>query len=472
MDRYYRDSTFIKILDDSTMRETIKKVKSSFVFFHADHQRLSDVAYMHYVNISEKYKSLANFYVVPASVGADVSRTYSVPGNPSLLYFKYGTKTSIHYGMFSKTSIEAFIANWTSPILKEIAIPSDSKANEVYSAIYSSVPDRATAVVLFCDNSTKFGRAAFTMSEELGPYFSFVWVKEPKIAETLNIRFPSLMVIRTEDYQQSLYTGEPDSDEMFIWVQHNSVPQFKKLSLEQLFSPDGVSVRSAIAIVDENNEDQSDIAFRTLGKMSSSQNWIRMFYADFAESRAFAKLFGVTQIPSLVYLSANYTHLQYHISNITDESSFTAFYEDKLEMKTTKTPPTMYKEMRPVTEFAFEKMSEEGPFFTLFTSAFCVKCKTLKTAAFDAAQTIRRNGGLINWALWDVTQSTPSFQKNISVGIPSVWFFPSSNVSEGIAYNGPQHFLSIVEWVHGKFPDRFDLDQIMSNELGTRFDEI
>jgi hypothetical protein len=46
-------SDFIKLIDDSMMRDTIKKVKNSVVFFHADHQHLSDVASGHYVSVAK-----------------------------------------------------------------------------------------------------------------------------------------------------------------------------------------------------------------------------------------------------------------------------------------------------------------------------------------------------------------------------------------------------------------------------------
>ena len=132
----------------------------------------------------------------------------------------------------------------------------------------------------------------------------------------------------------------------------------------------------------------------------------------------------------------------------------------------------MYGTLRPVTEFSFEKLMEEGPFFTLFTSAFCTKCKTLKRAGIDAAKTIAKNNGKTKWAFWDVTKSSPSFQSNISLGIPSIWYFPTNNLTEGVLYAGPSNYLSIVEWVNGLEPESFDLDKIMTKEIGGGFDEI
>lgn len=472
VDREMIDSSFIKIIDDRTMRDTIKSVKSGFVFFHADHQRVSDVAYANYVEVADKYKSKAKFFVVPASQGSDVARTYSVPGNPCLMHFRLGTKTGIHYGMFSKDSVERFISNWTKPRFVDLSIKEGASEDEILSSLSAVFPDRALAVILLSDNSTKFGRANIELADELGNYFPFARISDPNVAKTLNARYPSLMILRFEDSQKFLYTGEPDVDEMFIWTQHNSIPSFRKLELNSLFSPDGVSVRSAIAFLNTSDYEQVDVVYPILGGHCSSQNWVKIYYADQIESRAVANLFGISKYPSMLLLSANYTHSQYAVTDVTDNETFTKFYEEKLELKTIPTPSQLYGDLRPVTEFAFEKMLEEGPFFTLFTSAFCVKCKGLKVAAFDAAQTIRRNKGNLRWALWDVTQATPSFQQNISLGIPSLYYFPTPNYTEGITYVGPPNFLSIIEWVHGKAPESFDLDEVMSRELGGSYDEI
>ena len=465
------DASFIKILDDRTMRDAIKKEKRAFVLFHADHQRLSDVAYSYYVSVAREYRDKANFFVVPAAVGSDVARTYSVTGNPSLLHFRRGTKLGTQHGLYSRESIERFVKNWTRPSFTEVQFRENAESDEMWASLSSIVPDMQLTVVIFGDNTTKFGRCAVELSEELGTFFPFIRVTDRDAAKKMGVRFPSIVMVRFDDSQRLEYTGEPDVDEMFIWAQHAAISQFKNLDTSLLFSPDGVAVKSAITFLNTSDDEQMDRVFRALGTLSGQQNWIRLYYADAVEQKAARKLFGVEQLPAMVLLSANYTHCQFSVSSPEDRDSFGAFYEDYLPLKTVRTPVEMYGGLRPVTEFAFEKLAEEGPFFTLFTSAFCAKCKPMKMATIDAAKAIIANGGKTNWAFWDVTTATPSFQSNISLSIPSVWYFPTANVTEGVPYMGPQNFLSVMEWAHGQAPD-FDLDEFMAKELGGGFDTI
>lgn len=466
------DAMFIKLLDDQTMREAIKKEKRSFVFFHTDHVRLSDTAYARYVAVAREYKQKASFFVVPAAQGADVMRTYDVTSSPSLLYFTSGTKVGQHLGLFSEDSIRRFISNWTSGSM-QLDFAETATEAEIYGAISSALPDRQLALVTFGDGaSTKFERSMRDLESELGNFFPFVNIKDKAVAEKLGVRFPSLMLIRFEDLQKFIYNGEPDVDEMFIWAQHFSIPPFKALDTANLFSHDGVSVRSAIAFLDNSDEEQIDKVYPFMGSISGMQNWIRLFYADKALHKSMAKLFGIDKFPQMLYLSANYTHCSYHIGEVGDNETFQSFYDEKLPLTTIETPAAMFGTLRPVTEFAFERLMEEGPFFALFTSAFCTKCRTLKRAGIDAAKTIAKNNGKTKWAFWDVTKSTPSFQRNISLGVPSIWYFPTNNITEGIVYAGPSNYLSIVEWANGLEPESFDLDEIMTKEIGGGFDEI
>jgi hypothetical protein len=433
--------------------------------------RPSDVAWGHYISVAKRYESLASFFVVPAAVGSDVARTYSVPGNPSLLHFRLGTRNGILNGFFSRDSVERFVANWTSSPLIPFA-PNVTTEGDFWQAAEERLPNRTLAVVVFGDNTTKFGRSALELADELGPYFPFLGVRDAALAKLVQARFPSVVLFRFEDRYKAAYTDEPDVDDMFIWAQHNSVPGFRNLDAAALFSPDGVSQRSVIVFVNRSRPEDIDGTFPVIGKYSSDQRWIKFWYADVTEQGALANLFGITQTPSVIYLAANYTHLSFAKSGIDDNAMFTAFFDEVLPLKAITTPRQMYGSMRTVTEFAFEKMADEGPFFTLFTSAFCVKCKNLKQATIDAVDTLVRYGAELPWAFWDVTIATPSFQKNNSIGIPSIWYFTSANVSEGVAYAGQPNFLSIIEWAHGRNTTAFNLDGVIRGELGGGFDDI
>lgn len=471
--RHQLDTSFIKVLDDSTMREAIRKEKSSFVFFHADHLRISDIAYLHYVRVAKEFKKNSTFFVVPATLGSDVMRSYSIPSTPALVHFRLGTKVGTHYGLFSYDSVHKFVANWTLPRMLTLTLKENITEEIFFSSLQSLYPDTRLVIAIFGDRSTKYGRCMFDLAEELGVFFPFVNINDEKSTKQLGLRNPSLVLIRFEDAQRFIYNGEPDVDDMFIWTQHYSLPQFRKLDLKDLFSPDGVALKSAIAFYDSNNYSQIDEVYLSIGKYSNQQNWIKFYYADKNEYQSLTNLFKIEKFPSILYLSANYVNLSYAVADVKDNATFTQFYEENLTLKTIRTPQGMYGVLRQVTEFSFEKMAEEGPYFAIFTSAFCTKCKPMKTAAVDAAKTIYRNKGTVNWAFWDMTQATPSFQSKIDIGVPSIWYFPTANVTEGTSYAGPPNYLSIVEWVSGFAPDAFDLDAVMKHELGDNgFDEI
>lgn len=471
--RYAHDAMFIKILDDSNMRETIKKPESSFVLFHVDHVLLSDTAYMNYVKVAKKYKENASFYVVPASSGSDVARTYNVPGNPSLLHFSKGTKDGIHFGSFSEQSIDRFIYNWTKKSYQEIIFTGDVNETTVNQAIMEYVGSRPSVVVMFVDDLTMFGKCAIKESIELSPYFKFLLIRNQDAAKAINVRWPSLVFFRFEDSQRFVYTGESDPDEMFMWIQYSSVPSFTRLDIKGLFSVDGVATRSLIVLLDENNDDDMDNMYKTLGKKSSEDKNIRMFYGDYKHYRSIASLFNIKKFPATLYLNANYTHLQYRVSDgIVSDEIYREFINETIRYEMIDTPQSMYGILRPVTEFAFETILKVNPTFVLFSSKFCAKCKSFKFSVFEAARIIHRNNITVPWTEWDVTISTPSFQKEVDVGIPSLMFFPDANYSNAKVYSGPGNHLAVIEWVDNHMSGKINSVDIINKEIGGGIDEI
>ncbi|EAY22693.1 hypothetical protein TVAG_476220 [Trichomonas vaginalis G3] len=472
IDRSELDTEFIKVLDDRTMRDTIKKSKNSFVLFHADHLRMSDSAYLSYASIAKKYEKKADFYVVPASNGADVSRTYNVPGNPTLMHFNFGTKTGQHLGMYSKSSIERFIQNYTTTSIIELNFAEDVTKQQILDKIAESTVDRPHCIVLFCDNETQFGRAAYKTQNDLGTFYTYINIKSEAAAKAYGARWPSIVFMRFDDAQTFTYTKEADPDEMFIWIQHCAIPNFRPLDPAHLFSMDGVPLKSVISFLDTSDNKQYDDVFMALGKISNDDKWINLYYVDIRENPALVKLFGITEFPSTIYLSANYSIIKFYSEKgALNEETYKKFESDELKYSIVPTPEALFDDLRPVNEIAFEKMLQEGPFFTFFNSRFCVKCKTMKAAVFDAVHTIRRNSGKLKFASWDITLATPSFQKDLDIGIPSLYYYPDNNMTHGEVYVGPQNYLSIMEWVNAKTAS-FDLDDVMNKEVGGSFDEI
>ena len=469
LERHEKESMYMGVLDDKTMRETIKKDKSAFVLFHADHQRISDTCYLRYLSIAEKYQDKASFYVVPASNGQDVARTYDVVGYPFLMHFRYGTKTGTHLGMFSYSSIERFIANHTK-YQAHVMEPTET----LYADILDIFPESAAICIVFSKEDSEFGKVAENLIDELGSHMQFVHIKDEEKAKALGFKVPSLGIIRSDDKQYTEYDGDVDIDDMFVWVMHAAIPKFRRLTFPRIFSHDGASVDSVIAFISANADDNQELdAFKTLSKISNDSPWMGCYYVYVEEEKAFTNLIGAKP-GSIAFVKSNYSYISYSFTDINEsEAALAKFMDDKLDMQTVAVPPALYGDIQIVTEPSFERLLSSGkPFVLMFGSAFCKKCITLKQAYFDAAHTLRRNNASSIFAYWDVTEATPSFQKDMDIGVPSIYLFPTANITDGRPYTGPRDYLSIIEWYSVNIDETSESDSILRKELNPQFDEI
>lgn len=456
----------VKVLDDRTMRETIKKDRTAFVLFHADHQRLSDAAYLKYSAIARNHKSDSKFYVVPASAGQDVARTYNVVGYPFLMHFRYGTKTGTHLGMYSGNSIQRFVTNHST--LPALNIVSGSSQSDVVNQIANEFAEASAIVLVLSDSSSEFGKVSNNLVDELSHFIPFARITNESLAKELGFKFPSILMLRPDDSQTIYYDGSIDSDEMFMWVMHNSIPKFRPLNPEKLFSHDGVSLESVIGFYKGTG---SDDLFISLGNISNQVQWMNVFYVDINEMPSLAKIFGVTD-EKLVFVRANYSKIQYNVQSIQKTEAALDFRDGKLELTTIQTPPRLYGDVRKITEQEFERMQEQGTFVIMFGSAFCSKCRPLREAYFDAGHALGRQNSNITLAYWDVTEATPSFNKERDIGVPSIFVLPGGNMDKMVAYTGPTNLLSIVEWASGVAGNSEAADDMIRSELGAEFDEI
>ena len=470
LERYEKESMYMSVLDDKTMRETIKKDKSAFVLFHADHQRISDTCYLRYLSIAEKYQDKASFYVVPASGGQDVARTYDVVGYPFLMHFRYGTKTGTHLGLYSYDSIERFIANHTK-YQATVMEPTQ----DLYAEILDLFPESTAICVVIAKEDSEFGKVVSNLIDELASHMQFVHIKDEEKAKELGFKAPSLGIIRSDDKQYTEYNGDINVDDMFVWVMHAAIPKFRRLTYSRIFSHDGATLDSVIAFISQNTGDNNQElnAFKTLSKISNDSPWIGCYYVYLEEDKAFVNLLGA-KAGSIGFIKSNYSYISYALMDINEsESAMTKFLDDKLEMQTVPVPPALYGDIQVVTEPSFEGLlSNEKPFVVMFGSAFCKKCITLKQAYFDAAHTLRRNNASSIFGYWDVTEATPSFQKDMDIGVPSIYLFPTSNITDGRFYNGPRDYLSIIEWYSVNIDEGNASDDIVRKELNPQFDEI
>ncbi|EAY12796.1 hypothetical protein TVAG_401220 [Trichomonas vaginalis G3] len=467
VERPETDEEVIKNLDDRTMRETIKKDRSAFVLFHADHQRVSDSAYLQYSSIAKKYKNASKFYVVPASVGQDVARTYGVVGYPFLFHFRYGTKTGNHFGRYTRSSIERFIANHTKIACLEIN-PTGSQG-DVINQIANEYIDASAIVLVVSDSNNEFGKAADKLIDELAPFMPFARIKDEAKAIEIGFEAPSLILLRADDRQTVKYDGGADSDEMFLWIMHNSIPKFRPLNPQKLFSHDGVSLDAVIAM---SYGVGSDDLFISLENITNQVPWLAAYYVDLTEMPTIGRMMNVTG-ESLVFVRANYSKIQFSVQSSKSPEKALDFEEDKLEMKTIEAPPSLYGYVRKITEPEFERLEERGEkFVVMFGSAFCSKCRNMRESYFDAAMALGRQGSKISFSYWDITEMTPSFSRDKDISVPSIFVVSKGDVETMEQYTGPTNFLSIIEWSSALIGKSDDADKMIKSELGSEFDEI
>jgi hypothetical protein len=452
--RIYReeeDYSFINVL-----RGDVPVNLSDFVLFHQDHNITSDNAYFNFARIAVSYQDKSTFYVIPSSSGADFVRSSSVSGFPALLYFRRGRNIGVHYGSFSSDSIDRFISNWSKPSYLTLSVPDRVSPFQIYDLIADSVYDQRLIIVLFVNESSAFGQAALVLAEELCGCYSFVKITNPNSERSLGLSLDSIAIYRSEDSQKILYRGAPLAREMQTWIQQNSVPAFRLFDYSALFSSDGRSIHSLIVIVNISDGNQVDRVFSKLRNLTGTSPHKRFFYADPSEHRALVQWLNITTTPTFLSLVSNYTTIEYAIVSFNDDISINSLFECHFTLKMIETPPELFGFLQPVNNSSFRAMITQEAFFALFSSE---ESQSLKNIVIEVASTIAQNGGKIRWTLWDGTDPLPELGENITIDIPSVWYFNATN-----AEMGPNDFSSLVKWIHSKTPHLFDLDRILSSE--------
>ncbi|OHT11971.1 hypothetical protein TRFO_18351 [Tritrichomonas foetus] len=458
------DDSFIKRVNDNNFRNIIQHDKSGFIFFHHIGYLVSDQGYLHYVDVARKYQNLTNFYVAVFSSSANIAHQFRIMSFPTLLYLPNITSKIEMYGSFSFNNLNAFISshtNHTIPVIENL--PNDVTTESLLSHITSDEYDSSQYVFIYADEKTRFGRTAVTMASQLmnDNSIDYKFVKIVNKIDSLKVRFPSLLYIRKEDNVPFVYDKDPKVDLMQKWIK--SIPKAKLVpfSPSLFFSKDGSNVRTIINFVDRKN---TITEIPNLVKLAEKYPTIKVTYADPSDYLIYLNLFGFKQVetfPKQLCINSNFQTFKY--ANC--DGKIDEFTKNQLELNNVSVPSAAYGFLAPTNEIGFKSLLSKGPVFTTFTATECKPCQELESAAEAAAKKVSTSGSKSSWSLWDVKAlHTPSFVKQIKFTVPSLWYFPTTNFSEGVRYEGSNDYFDVIEWAYNQTKD-FDLEQLLVREV-------
>jgi hypothetical protein len=140
-----------------------------------------------------------------------------------------------------------------------------------------------------------------------------------------------------------------------------------------------------------------------------------------------------------------------------------AFAEGRLSFRYFPTQPSVFGYAAEVSEGGFHELLKAGPLFASFDLRACESCNERTEIVRQVAIRISEFGSTTNWCVWDVARGRPRFEAELQLPVPSVWFFPTQNIKDGVFYTGKADILSLIRWAHAQRKD-FDLAGVLQRE--------
>ena len=462
-----QDDKFVVRVVDGNWTEVSKQYRDFFLFFHADHNRMADIAYLRYVKVARKYKDQATFAAVVGQYGDYIARGFRIPGYPCL-YRVMNTNQSIEMlGTLSEAGIERFVENFTRPGYERIAkerLDGVASVEQLVSIAKVDDYDETTLIFLLCDNSTRFGRVAEKLARELPNDYRIFMIEDPAGAKIFQTRFPSIALVNQEDGAVKFYDGDPVLETMVEWVKANSAPLVNSFSIAKMFDPDGLSRRTVL-----NFAARSELSALKKGLLAeaSKNDKVSYSYADPMEQTKLLRLLGYDSGVRRVCLVANYTFIGH-----AECESGKDLEANSVALKWIPTPREAYGYIAKVNENAFNDFLKDGPVFVAFDLKDCYRCHEAADAASEAARAVAKFNSTARWCVWDVYKAVPTFREQLNLQVPSVWYFNSTDPSTAVQYNGKPDFLDIIQWAN-KVHNDFSLIRLLEHFTNTeQFDSL
>lgn len=164
------------------------------------------------------------------------------------------------------------------------------------------------------------------------------------------------------------------------------------------------------------------------------------FVADPFEYANFLQLFNISLKTKKLCVSSNYSLIGAHPCE--GNETFSA-----KKGKFVSTPQILYNYMEKVSEWSFSEHLQNNDVFTFFTKSHDRRTKYLKGIISDVAEVCSLTNSSIKWVLFNVDQSKVSFQKDLQLRAPALWYFPKGSVLKGTQYLNKPSQIDILKWV-------------------------
>ena len=450
-----QDDKFIVRVVDSNWTDVSRKYRDFFLFFHADHSRVADLAYLRYTKVAKRNKDKATFAVVIGQYGDSLARGFRISGYPCLYRVMNTNQTFEMTGALSEANMERFVDNFTRPSYTKLETSSlefVSSVDDLVSIARIDDYDETSLLFILCDKTTRFGRVAEKLGHALPREYRVIMIEDKVGAKIFGVRFPSIVLVNQKDGSVKSYESEPVLEKMVEWVEENNVPSINSFSIAGMFDPDGLSRKTVLNLAPRS---EWNALKKSLLEEAGKSDRITYSYADPREQTKLLRLLGYDESVKRICMLANYTYIGH-----SECKSAKDLEANNLEMKWIPTPREAFGYIAKVNENAFNDFLKDGPVFVAFDLKDCYRCHEAAIAASEAARMVAAYNSTVRWCVWDVYKAVPTFREALNLQVPSIWFFNSTDPSTAVQYNGKPDFLDVIEWAH-KVHDDFSLFQLL-----------
>jgi hypothetical protein len=449
------DDSLVPRITDANRSTLFTSSTRCLVFFHADHSRLSDLAYLKFIHVIRDYSGIIPFYVAPSALNTELSRRLRVSVFPSLCFIFNENYTTRLHGSFSFDSLSRFLENCTRPAYTVLQITSSTTHQDIISRTTVDEFDESSVVFLLSDTETRFGRLSVELTETFPPLYRMIKIENPLAGRLFGTRVPSIIFYRHSDDTQEVYEGAPLLGEMVHWLERVGVSRLKLFDVFDLFAKDGLPVKLVLNFV---RRSERKAAFPILREEARRFPGIISTFAEPDRYRQFLSMFEHNDTSKRVCLLSTFLSIGH-----TDCETLDSFASNAAPLRYFTPPRSLYGYAVSVNELGFRELLRTGPLFVAFDVKGCESCNERAGTARTAAIRVSQFGSRTNWCIWDTDHAAPSFAGQLELPMPSLWYFPSEQVSKAVFYRGRADVVSIVRWAHAQIGD-FDLSALLQRE--------
>jgi hypothetical protein len=447
--KYSNDDSVIQRITDRNWADLVNRSPDCFIFFHRDHSRVSDLAYLKYVQIVRKYRSAAQSFVASSNL---TSFPWDLPIiAPSLFYIVSPKHAIPMLGAFSVPAVDRFIANHTSPKCANVSILDYTSVQELINSLDLDDRDESPILFVLSDSATRFGRVATQLSRTNSLSNRCYHLHDKKSGQIFHTRFPSLVSYSPEDGSMQTYDREPQLSNMTQWFTSLRPPSITRFGMDHLFDTNVTRQKVVVRFCPRSDTFavRSEIVRESVRFPS-----IRFFYADPSDHPKLIRDLGYDQSIRQLCLLSNLSWIGHAPCDSPDD-----FERDSLNLSFLKTGREMYGYIAKLNERVFYDFLSVGSLFVIFSQRLAGRPRDTRTLAMEIAVAVGKAGSVSEWGVWE--DSPFENQREFRTG--SLWWFPSPDVSQAVEYKGDVRYAEMAKWVHGRAGD-FDLAHVLGLE--------